>query len=339
LSPGDARLLATGSSDGTARLWDTSTESLLAGPWREDGEVVSVAISPDGRLLAIGFNSSSRGNLEIRDAVSGDLVGQRIRTHAPLNVIAFSPDSKLLAAGTTAGTVQLWDPDTGRRHGPMLRHRAESLDREITALAFSPQPAAPGLLATGSADKTVQLWDVATGAHRGVFLRHEGHVTALAFSPDGKRLTSAATDLSVRFWDTATTGTPALPQTIRPAVAVEALAFSPSGRLLATASVDGSARLWDLETGLACGRPFKHDAVATSLAFSDDERWLASGSFDKTARLWRLPHFFAETDLSRIQLRTWVALGARLGTDGTVEAISWQEWQRLRRELTGSSTE
>jgi hypothetical protein len=36
-----------------------------------------------------------------------------------------------------------------------------------------------------------------------------------------------------------------------------------------------------------------------------------------------------------MDLRTWVALGARLNAQGVVEAIPWQEWQKLREELRG----
>lgn len=328
LSPNDGKLMATGAGDGSVRLWDTSTGDLLLGPWQQQGDVLAVAIRQDGKLLAIGSAGPARSTVEFRDTTTGEIVGIPLRPQSPLRALAFSRDGKLLATGTTAGTVQLWDTSTGQRVGQMFRHKVSASDLQITALAFSPDGK---LLATGSIDKTVQLWEVETGEHHGPFLWHEGRVEALAFSPDSMRLATASSDLTVRFWDTATGQ--ALPQTIRPHGMVQSLAFSPSGRLLATASVDGFARLWDLETGLSCGPPFTHDTFATAVAFSPNEQWLATGSFDKTARLWRLPQLLGESNFGLMKLRTGVALGARFTPQGNVEAIPWQEWQRMRQEL------
>ena len=39
------------------------------------------------------------------------------------------------------------------------------------------------------------------------------------------------------------------------------------------------------------------------------------------------------TDLREMELRTWLALGARLNEQGTIEALSWQSWQAVRDEL------
>jgi WD domain, G-beta repeat len=103
--------------------------------------------------------------------------------------------------------------------------------------------------------------------------------------------------------------------------------------MLATASWDGTARLWALPAGLPCSQPFRHELVANSVAFSPDGKFLATGSFDKTARLWRVPALIR--DLHEMELRTWLALGARFNAQGIVEAIPWGEWQELRKELRG----
>jgi WD40 repeat protein len=47
----DGRLLATASSDGTARLWDPATGGHLRTLAGHDHVVYGVAFSPDGRLL------------------------------------------------------------------------------------------------------------------------------------------------------------------------------------------------------------------------------------------------------------------------------------------------
>ena len=50
-----ASSLATGSDDGTARLWDVATHRQIGAPLADHaGEVSSVAFSPDGKILVTG---------------------------------------------------------------------------------------------------------------------------------------------------------------------------------------------------------------------------------------------------------------------------------------------
>jgi WD40 repeat protein len=327
VSPKDARFLLTGSGDGSVRLWSWGTGELVMDPWRQNGEVICVALSHDAESFVYGTCGAARNKIEFRSSASGAALGEPL-TVRNLQVLALSPDGKRLATGEGNGTVQIWDISSERRTGRALRYSTDRPRLAITALAFS---ADGKLLACGSADRTVHLWDVDTMQAHCPPLWHDGAVDALAFSPDRKRLATVSRDLSIRFWDTSTGQH--LPQTIRPRAVVQGMAFSPDGKLLATASADGTARLWDIETGLLCGRPFTHDAFATAVAFSPDGDQLATASFDKTARIWPLPRHLGDSNLELIRLRTSVALGARLDAQGSLEAIPWTEWQRMRKAL------
>ena len=181
------------------RLWDTETDKELhtlvedkaASPFR-------FAFSPDGKTLAA--TAGDLGPIRLWDAATGKERGRlQIPASEYLTVnFALSPDGKTLAATTGHGAVSLWDLETGKCIAPFDAHAAP-----VVAIALSPDGRT---LATGSRDGTVRLWDRETGKPLRV-LEHEGSVDGVdgvAFSPDGRRLTSMCRFTnSLRFWDAA----------------------------------------------------------------------------------------------------------------------------------------
>jgi len=119
-------------------------------------------------------------------------------------------------------------------------------------------------------------------------------VTSVAFSPDGRILTTGSADRTAILWDLTT---PAQPHRLGQPLtghtdSVTSVAFSPDGRTLTTASADTTARLWDL-TNPAQPRPLGspltgHTNAVISVAFSPDGRNLTTASRDGTAILWDL---------------------------------------------------
>ena len=110
-------------------------------------------------------------------------------------------------------------------------------------------------------------------------------VWALTFSPDGRWVSAATDNNTVKIWRVASGEEAA---TLRGHKArVVALSFSPDGRYLASGSWDGTAKLWDV-SGRRLVRSLRHKKSVSSVAFSPDGRLLACGSSDKTIRVWDL---------------------------------------------------
>jgi WD40 repeat protein len=89
----------------------------------------------------------------------------------------------------------------------------------------------------------LSAWETRTGANLWSIKGHEQSVSAVAFTPDGRRVVSANADQTVKVWDVET-GQELLAVSGLKAE-VQALAFGPQGQSLATGSQDGAVRVWD----------------------------------------------------------------------------------------------
>jgi hypothetical protein len=145
---------------------------------RHDGEVMAIAFSPDGKLLA---SAGTDGQLMISETATGKVLLDRVAHDGGAFAVAFAPDGKLLATAGVGGRVRLWDV--------AARTEVRGIDASkatLSALAFAPDGKA---LACGDYDKGISLWDAATG-RRLWGATATGRVTSLAFTPDGKSLVS-----------------------------------------------------------------------------------------------------------------------------------------------------
>jgi WD40 repeat protein len=113
--------------------------------------VTSVALSPDGKVLAFG---NIDGTILLWDITAQNLIGQRLIGHSNLvKTIAFSADGTILASGGFEGDIMLWDVATRQPVGqPLIGHTGG-----VFSVAFHPNN---GKLASGSVDNTVRVWDL-----------------------------------------------------------------------------------------------------------------------------------------------------------------------------------
>lgn len=292
----DGRTLASGSWDGTIKLWDAQGGRLrlkrtLRGEW---DEVEAVAFVPDGSAVAglgTGYDGAPFGAVTLW-ALDEGCGRPLIRASGKLDAIAFSPDGLTLAtASGDSRTVTLWDVATGRERAILADHQGP-----IWSVAFAPDgrwlAAASGRV-PASADPTedgqvgeIRLWDLSgrKPRPRTNFIGHGFGIISVAFSPDGTTLASGGFDRSAKLWDVAAGRERANLDGHEGWVA--AVAFSPDGTTLATASHDQTIKIWDAATGHELTTLRGHTGNVYTVAFSPDGTLLASGSLDGTVRVW-----------------------------------------------------
>jgi hypothetical protein len=114
---------------------------------------------------------------------------------------------------------------------------------------------------------------------------HQARVWDVAFSPDGKELSSGSVDNTLRLWNLEQAR---LIRTMQghpfPILALE---YSPNGATILTGSTDGLLRSWDVASGRLLRTFAGHNGWITGLDISRDGKWIASSSEDSTVRLWR----------------------------------------------------
>jgi WD40 repeat protein len=259
--------------------------------------VSSVAISPDGSIIAAGADE-----VRLYDARTGALL--RTIDGAGGRGVAFAPDGRTLAAagfhlekplGHPSTLLPIFDVQTGKRVQTLTGHT----EWENYAIAFSPDGK---LFASTGADKQILVWELATGTLRCRLADQPFPVTALAFSPDSETLAGGGADKKVRLWDVATGR---LQRSLEGhSDWVCTLAFSPDGKTIASGSCDWAYhrgrdpsqfprpdpgcqsqwKLWDAATG-DLKRTVTEPGRLMSLAFAPDGQSLACG-VGKEVRLY-----------------------------------------------------
>jgi len=337
----DGGWLASGSLDGTVRIWDPGTGTRLHVLTGHAGAVHALAVAPDGGWLASG---SDDGTVRIWDPDTGTRLRVLTGHAGAVDALAVAPDGGWLASGGRDGTVRIWDPGTGTRLHALTGHTDM-----VNALVTAPKGAKENWLASGSDDGTVRIWDPDTGTHRHTFAgRRDTNnivwpVNALATAPDGSWIASGDLDGMVQILDPLTYGRirafATHPLGVHTIITVPDTA-APGKTWLATASQDHTVQLWDPSTGASrrtftdnqtlAGQPVPVDALATA----PDGSWLAIGGRDGRVRiidpiLEVSRHTFADRRTSEGRANaarvlttapdgSWLAIGS---SDGTVQIL------------------
>ncbi|MCY3741923.1 MAG: sigma-70 family RNA polymerase sigma factor [Candidatus Poribacteria bacterium] len=312
----DGTRLASGSTDMTVRLSDTTGDRDSMTLQKHTGPTNVLAFSPDGKMLASG---STDKTVQLWDTTTGEPLATLTGHISGITALAFSPDGRTLVSGSTDGTIRFWRTTTGAPADTLITGHTQSI-RAATFFQNSrdgatskKHPSKNPLLVSAAFNGEITFWDVETAQRRGEVTsslrQNRGHrdwYSAVAFSPDGTKLVSAAADGTIGFG-----GFPSFtnPDNLTRLTDVSTgdelatwqkhareLTFSPDDRTKTVAiTSSGAIRLWNTETGDELVIPIHDDLplgfhhnmpTVLAVAFSPDGRWLVSGTTEGEIRMW-----------------------------------------------------
>ena len=183
----DGKYIASGSEDGTTRLWDISTGRKIRTLAGHTSSVSSVAFSPDGKYIASGSYDKT---IRLWEACTGKGIRIFAGNVSTPGAVTFSPDGRYFLAG--GKDIKLWDTKTGRE--------IKRFKQEAKKPLFSPDGK---YILSGNKDMVI-LWDVETGRKIRTLYhpvkRWGGYVT---FSSKGRHIITGG-DTGIKIWDIAT---------------------------------------------------------------------------------------------------------------------------------------
>jgi WD40 repeat protein len=287
----DCQILASGSYDGTVKLWKPDGTKIRT--IRDNADrVTDIDFSRDGKIIAVAIDDPDGvGQVELWSP-HGDLIDSFKGKTNEFSRVSFNSDgTKIALAGRK---VKVWNRDGDDRDPQTFDAQADS----VWGISFSPDGK---MIASSSGDGTITLWNLDGERLGSKEEAHSGSINDLSFTPNGQAIASVGEDSLIKFWDLSNQEDVHGQIKLKPSQlyekiyqghegAVNSISFSSDGELFATASKDDSVKLWSLSEELVNSVVQVHssdDRIWRSY-FSPNNQSLVLIRNDNGVELWHL---------------------------------------------------
>lgn len=193
ISP-DGKTIATASYDKVILLWDAATGKQLRPLKDHIDAIYALVFTPDGAHL---LSAAADRTIKIWNPKTGERLYTLSEPTDGVNAIALSPDGKQVAAAGIDKTIRVWT--LGDKSGELVNSLIAHEDA-ILQIVWSPDGK---LLASSSADRTIKYFQMPGLVEAKSIPNQSDWPSALAFTPDGRRLAAGRLDGSLQFYDAA----------------------------------------------------------------------------------------------------------------------------------------
>jgi WD40 repeat protein len=330
----DGGYLAVGDRSGRIRVLDWTANRVRADFAAHNQPIMSLAYSPDGKLLASGSGYSA-DEIRLWNPATGEPAGSLAGHRGWISVLQFSGDGQRLVSGSADQTIGVWDVPA---HRLSLRLRGH-LD-EVYSLALHEGRTN---LISGCKDGTLARWDIDKARQRTLRSDLPGWTRLPAHAARGPSVAVLDQDKAVVLWR------PGQPQQVSVIAALgtnnTALAAALGRGLLACATREGPVRIWSLQSANLVANLAGHVGgidtylYGLGLRFSKGEDFLLALDGSGLVTVWDAKNWTKRSACAETN-QVWAAAlspdGRLLVLGATEGRMSW--WDAVRGHRLAETT-
>jgi WD40 repeat protein len=357
----DGSKIASGSKDGTIKIWDAVTGEMIdtlecveeyihSVSWNYEGSKISATNGGGNpaRVWDVGTGEVIDITSDRNDGIADDFFppayshdGSRIATVSNNSiVVTYTVNRKVVSTlnGHSADVTSVsWNPEgkkivSGSRDATLriwevATGQVVSTIEGHSGYVYSVSWSGDGtLIASGLSDKTVKIWNATTYLLLNTLEGHRESVTSVHWNLEGTRLVSGSRDKTLKVWVDLKGGSIGEFQGHSDYVA--SVSWNPDGTRIASSSRDGKIKIWDSVTGVLVCTLEGHSGCVYSVSWNREGNKIASGSWDRTVKIWDVSKGLSLTTLKGrsgyVHSATWDTEGSQIAAglwDGTI--IIW----------------